>query len=71
MELNGLALVFKLTEEEDNKCSISVEFVRDGKEITYQDVSIQDKYNFCMACKNFAGVLANIILIEGKDKEGK
>jgi hypothetical protein len=30
MELNGLALVFKLTEEEDNKCSISVEFFRDG-----------------------------------------
>lgn len=71
MELNGLALVFKFTEVEDDKCSITAEFVRDGKEITYQDVSIQDKYNFCMACKNFTGVLANIILIEGKDKEGK
>lgn len=71
MELNGLAFVLKFTEGADNKCSITAEFVRDGKEITYSDVSIQDKYNFCMACKNFAGVLAKIILIEGKDKEGK
>lgn len=69
MELNGLALVFKLTEEEDNKCSISVEFFRDGGgEITYSDVSIHDKYNFYMTCKNFAGVLANMILIEENSK---
>ena len=66
MELNGLAFVLKFTEGADNKCRITAEFVRDGKEITYSDVSIQDKYNFCMACKNFAGVLAKIILIEGK-----
>ena len=71
MELNGLAFVLKFTEGADNKCSITAEFVRDGKEITYSDVSIQDKYNFCMACKNFAGVLAKIILIEGKAKEGE
>lgn len=71
MELNGLALVFKLTEEEDNKCSISVEFFRDGGKITYSDVSIHDKYNFYMTCKNFAGVLANMILIEGKFKDGE
>lgn len=69
MELNGLAFVFKMTENEDGNVSITAEFVRDGKEITYSDVSIQDKYNFCMACKNFAGVLAKIILIEGKTKE--
>lgn len=71
MELNGLAFVLKCTDGEDNNCNITAEFVRDGKEITYSDVSIQDKYNFCMACKKLAVVLANIILIDGKDKEGK
>lgn len=70
MELDGLALVFKVVEDKDGR-SVTAEFVRDGKEITYSDVSIQDKYNFCMTCKNFAGVLAKIILIEGKAKEGK
>ena len=70
MELDGLALVFKVVENKDGR-SVTAEFVRDGKEITYSDVSIQDKYNFCMTCKNFAGVLANIILIETKPKDGK
>ncbi len=70
MKLDGLALVFKLVEDKDGR-SVTAEFVRDGKEITYSDVSIQDKYNFCMTCKNFAGVLANIILMETKPKDGK
>lgn len=70
MELDGLALVFKVVEDKDGR-SVTAEFVRDGKEITYSDVSIQDKYNFCMTCKNFVGVLANIILIETKHKDGK
>lgn len=69
MELDGLALVFKVVENKDGR-SVTAEFVRDGKEITYSDVSIQDKYNFCMTCKNFVGVLANIILIETKHKDG-
>ena len=68
MELDGLALVFKVVEDKDGR-SVTAEFVRDGKEITYSDVSIQDKYNFCMTCKNFVGVLANIILIETKHKD--
>ena len=68
MELDGLALVFKVVENKDGR-SVTAEFVRDGKEITYSDVSIQDKYNFCMTCKNFVGVLANIILIETKHKD--
>ena len=66
MELDGLALVFKVVENKNGR-SVTAEFVRDGKEITYSDVSIQDKYNFC---KNFVGVLANIILIETKHKDG-
>lgn len=70
MKLDGLALVFKLVEDKDGR-SVTAEFVMDGKEITYSDVSIQDKYNFCMTCKNFAGVLANIILMETKPKDGK
>ena len=68
MELDGLALVFKVVENKNGR-SVTAEFVRDGKEITYSDVSIQDKYNFCMTCKNFVGVLANIILIETKHKD--
>lgn len=70
MKLDGLALVFKVVEDKDGR-SVTAEFVRDGKEITYSDVSIQDKYNFCMTCKNFAGVLAHIILMDTKPKDGK
>ena len=40
MELDGLALVFKVVEGKDGR-SVTAEFVRDGKEITYSDVSIK------------------------------
>nr|DAO30225.1 MAG TPA: hypothetical protein [Caudoviricetes sp.] len=70
MKLDGLALVFKVVEDKDGR-SVTAEFVKDGKGITYSDVSIQDKYNFCMTCKNFAGALANIILMETKPKNDK
>lgn len=72
MEIKGLAMVFSVEEEKDGK-KVSVGFVRDGKEITYADVSLRDKYNFCMTCKNMTGVLAKIILAENeaKKKENK
>ena len=65
-------MVFSVEEEKDGK-KVSVGFVRDGKKITYADVSFRDKYNFCMTCKNMTGVLAKVILAENeaKKKENK
>lgn len=65
MGKKGLQLVFTL-EEKGDKSGVTAEFMRDGKAITYGDVSLNDKYLFCKTCQNMMGVLANIILAEGK-----
>ena len=66
---DGLVLVLHQTKE-DGKTSIDAKFIRDGEEITYSEVTTEEKYHFADVCKNMMGCLAHMVIAElGKEEE--
>lgn len=47
-----------------DKTSIDAEFTINGKKVTYDKISFDDKYNFAMVCRNASAMLARMCLAE-------
>lgn len=66
---DGLVLVLHQTKEE-GQTSIDAKFMRDGNEITYSEVTTEEKYHFAEVCKQMMGCLAHMVIAElGKEEE--
>lgn len=51
------------------KTTVENRFEIDGKEATFADISFNEKYIVCEALKGSLGALANILLVEMKQRK--
>lgn len=56
--------IINMTEDDNGHVSADNSFSVDGKEATFADVSLEDKYNIIKALRISLGTLAKIVLTE-------
>lgn len=56
--------IINITEDDNGQITVDNSFMVDGKEATFSDVSLDDKYNMVQALKCSLGTLARITMIE-------
>lgn len=62
--------IINMTEDDNGHITVDNSFMVDGKEATFQDVTLNEKYNIVEALKVSLGTIAKIVLVEmGVDPE--
>lgn len=62
--------IINMTEDDNGHITVDNSFMVDGKEATFQDVTLNEKYNIVEALKVSLGTMAKIVLVEmGVDPE--
>ena len=63
--------IINMTEDNNGQITVDNSFMVDGKEATFQDVSLNDKYNIVQVLKQSLGTLAQITMIEMQAEQEK
>ena len=63
--------IINMTEDDNGHISVDNSFMVDGKEATFSDVSINEKYNIVQALRGSLGTLAQITMVELKAEQDK
>lgn len=56
--------IINMTEDDNGHITVDNSFMVDGKEATFQDVTLNEKYNIVEALKVSLGTIAKIVLVE-------
>ena len=56
--------IINMTEDDNGHITVDNSFMVDGKEATFQDVTLNEKYNIVEALKVSLGTMAKIVLVE-------
>ena len=63
--------IINMTEDDNGHITVDNSFKVDGKEATFQDVTLNEKYNIVQALRGSLGTLAQITMVELKAEQDK
>lgn len=63
--------IINMTEDDNGHITVDNSFMVDGKEATFSDVLINDKYNIVQALRGSLGTLAKITMLEMEAEQKK
>lgn len=63
--------IINMTEDDNGHITVDNSFMVDGKEATFQNVTLNEKYNIVQALQGSLGALAKITMIEMEAEQDK